>query len=92
MKREQERAAFEKHRAALRAQRAAQARKRLAEAEAAVANSSWSPKPPARPPSLPRRRVAHEGSGRRPAVDKPEELPEAKETIAALRAKRQRRR
>ena len=87
-----EREEREAERAEMRALRAAQARRRLAEAEAALAVAGWAPKPPTRAPPVPRRAsgAAPASFARRTPVERPEELEEARETMAALRAKRRR--
>ena len=74
-----------------RVARAKQARRRLAEAEAALASNGWTPTGPRTKSSLPpSARSTDRAAPRPPPVERPDELPEARETIAALKASRRR--
>lgn len=88
-RRQQERQSRDTQLAERRTHRAMQARKRLAEAEAAAAQPGWSPKVPTPKAGVPRRSgLGGAAPARHPPVERPEELPEAKETTSALRARR----
>ena len=86
-----ERYAIEAARRAESHTRAQHARKRLADAETALAHGGWAPMPP-KPPRMQTIGQTRQtgGSARPPPIERPEDLPDAKETMAALRAAQRR--
>ena len=91
--RQAEKALLEAQRSNQRAVRAASARQRLADAEAALAAQGWAPaqpRPSNRETTMRPSKGLPKGKQRPPPVEHPEELPEAKQTIAALRAAQRR--